>query len=149
MHPDLDPDVITESMHIQPEWSWRAGEPRVTPKGTKLEGVRTETYWTSTLHKEKSLRSGKTSIEDFLANKVQSLQESRAFLKTLRETGGHAEFFLDLFSRKNIGLELPSSLLGSMAELGIGLSLDIYAYPKKEPHNPAMQRIVAKVRHSR
>ena len=136
-------------MHIEPKWSWRAGEPRVTPKGEKLKGVYAETYWASSLHEEKSLRSRKVPIEDFLINQVQLLQESSAFLKTLRDTGGRAEFFIGLYSGKNIGLELPSSLLGSMAELGINLSLDIYAYPEEKPHNPAMQRIVAKGRHSR
>ena len=91
------------------------------------------------LHKQKSLRSGKTPIEDFLGQQVQLLREAKTFLKTIRKSGGRTEFFIGLFSERNIGVELPSSLLGSMAELGIDLSLDIYSYPEKGPHNKLMQ----------
>ncbi len=55
------------------------------------------------------------------------------FLKEVRKGDGRTEFFVGLFCTDDIGTLLPSSLLGSMAELGIDLSLDAYA--DNEPHN--------------
>ncbi len=96
-------------------------------------GVCDETYWTADLHKTKSLHSVKIPLENFLAREVRVLQKCKSFLKRLRKTGGRTEFFVAVFCTKNMGAELPSSLLGSMAELGIDLSLGVF--PDKEPHN--------------
>ena len=65
MHPDIDPEDITANIRIQPWRSWRAGEPRATPKGESLKGVYTETYWVANLHKEKTLRSEKKQLRPF------------------------------------------------------------------------------------
>ncbi len=142
IHPNFHPDDITENIGIQPWRSWMAGNPRSTPTGKLLNGVYNETYWTAELHKAKSLHSIKIPLEDFLAGQVRLLLKCRSFLKRIRKTGGRTEFFVGLFCTKNMGAELPSSLLGSMAEMGIDLSLDVY--PDKEPHNKGMHRITNK-----
>jgi Domain of unknown function (DUF4279) len=45
-HPSLDPAEITSALQLTPSRTWRAGEPRTTPKGTPLQGVYSNTFWT-------------------------------------------------------------------------------------------------------
>jgi hypothetical protein len=141
-HPNFAPEYISGKIRIQPSHSWMAGTRRSTPKGEPLKGVNEETYWTSDLHKGKTLQSAKIPLEDFLVQQVRLLQKRKSFLKQIRETGGRTEFFVGLFPTKNMGAELPSSLLARMADLGIDLSLDVY--PGKIPHNNAIHRIADK-----
>jgi Domain of unknown function (DUF4279) len=46
-HPSIAPEKITEALGIEPKRSWKAGEPRQTPKGTALTGSNRDTYWTA------------------------------------------------------------------------------------------------------
>lgn len=103
-----------------------AGEPRMTPKGDKLKGNREETYWTARLHKKKNLSSRKIALEDFLTDRLTIVKESKRYFSHIRKTGGRIEFLIGLFCNKNMGAELPSSLLATMGQLGIDLALDIY-----------------------
>ena len=130
-HPHFKPEDITENMRIQPSRSWMAGQRRSTAKGKRLSGFfNEETYWTADLHKGKTLQSTRMPLEEFLADQLKLLEKQGNFLKQIRATGGCTEFFVGLFCTKNIGAELPSTLLGRMSELGIDLSLDVY--PDKE-----------------
>ena len=125
-HPTISPDTITKKLRLQPSRKWMAGEPRSTPKGSKLKGINKETYWTAELHREKSLLSRKMALEDFLTEQLARLKKVEKYFRHIRKTGGRIEFFVGLFCDKNMGAEVPSSLLAAMGKLGIDLSLDIY-----------------------
>lgn len=45
-HPTLDAGTITAQLCMTPKFCWTVGEPRKTPKGTPLDGVREESYCT-------------------------------------------------------------------------------------------------------
>jgi hypothetical protein len=122
----MNPDTITRKLGLQPSRKWMAGEPRSTPKGNKLKGINKETYWTAELHREKSLLSQKMALEVFLTEQLARLKKVEKYFRHIRKTGGRIEFFVGLFSEKNMGAEVPSSLLATMGKLGIDLSLDIY-----------------------
>ena len=125
-HPTINPDSITQKMGLQPEFKCAVGEPRSTPKGETLKGINKETYWTANLHKGKNLGSREIALEDYLTDQVSKLKKSEGYFRHIRKTGGRIEFFVGLFCNKNMGAELPSSLLAGMGKLGIDLSLDIY-----------------------
>jgi hypothetical protein len=125
-HPTINPDTITRKLGLQPSRKWMAGEARSTPKGNKLKGINKETYWTAELHREKSLLSRKMALEVFLTEQLARLKKVEKYFRHIRKTGGHIEFFVGLFCDKNMGAEVPSSLLAAMGKLGIDLSLDIY-----------------------
>lgn len=103
-----------------------AGERRSTPKGNELKDINKETYWTADLHREKSLSSREMPLEDFLAKQLVRLKKAEKHFRPIRKTGGRIEFFVGLFCDKNMGAEIPSSVLAAMGKLGIDLSLDIY-----------------------
>jgi len=125
-HPTVNPDTITQKLGLQPFRKWMAGEARSTPKGTKLKGINRETFWAAELHRGKSLLSQKMALEDFLAEQLVRLKKVEKYFRHIRTTGGRIEFFVGLFCEKNMGAEVPSSLLAAMGKLGIDLSLDIY-----------------------
>ena len=126
LHPTVNPDTLTTKLSLQPSRKWKVGEPRSTPKGNKLKGINKETYWTAQLHREESLLSRKVALEDFLTEQLARLKKVEKYFRHIRKTGGRIELFVGLFCDKNMGAELPSSLLASMGKLGIDLSLDIY-----------------------
>jgi hypothetical protein len=123
----MKPDTITKKLGLQPFRKWLGGEPRSTPKNKKLKGINKQTYWAAELHREKNLLSRKTGLEDFLTEQLGRLKKMEKYFRHIRKTGGRIEFFVGLFCDKNMGVEVPSSLLAAMGKLGIDLSLDIYA----------------------
>jgi hypothetical protein len=125
-HPTINPDTLTKKLGLQPSRSWMAGAQRSTPKGNILKGINKNTYWTAVLHREKNLSSRKRPLENFLSEQLARLKKVEKYLKYIRKTGGRIEFFVGLFCDKNMGAEIPSSLLAAMGKLGIDLSLDIY-----------------------
>jgi hypothetical protein len=48
-HPSLDPAEISRELRLEPEHSFRAGEPRHSRSGLGSTGVHAETYWLGTL----------------------------------------------------------------------------------------------------
>ena len=125
-HPTIDPDKITENINLKPHRCWMVGQPRSTPRGDRLEGINDHTYWTAQLQKQTRLSSRKQKKEDYLSAQMERLKISARFFHRIRRTGGRIEFFVGIFCNKNIGVEIPFSLLTSMGKLGIDLSLDIY-----------------------
>lgn len=103
-----------------------AGEPRTTPKGNRLEGIRKESYWTAELHTKKSITSKKIEFEKFLSTALDELAPHSKFIKKIVKEGGSAEFFVGLFGSKNFGMELEPDLLLRFGKMGIRLALDIY-----------------------
>jgi hypothetical protein len=66
------------------------------------------------------------ALEVFLTEQLARLKKVEKYFRHIRKTGGRIEFFVGLFSEKNMGAQVPSSLLATMGKLGIDLSLDIY-----------------------
>ena len=48
-HPNLDPALLTETLHLEPLHSWRAGEPRRSATGAALGGEHRDSYWSAPL----------------------------------------------------------------------------------------------------
>lgn len=125
-HPTIDPAIISKKLSLKPKFSWKAGEPRTTPKGTMLGGIRKESYWTAPLHSKQSLSSSKKSFEKFLSTALDELEPHSKFIKKIAKEGGGAEFFIGLYGSKNFEMELEPDLLKRFGKMGIRLALDIY-----------------------
>ena len=52
-HPSIEPSRITEALGIEPQHTWKAGEPRGDPGSV---GVYRESYWMGRLMDEPQLR---------------------------------------------------------------------------------------------
>ena len=65
-HPYIDPDDITEQIKILPTRKWKAGEPRSTPTGTKINGKYDNSYWASSLTGKGHFDSKSSRLEEYL-----------------------------------------------------------------------------------
>ena len=128
-HPAMDPAEITRAMRLDPWRSWRAGDPRTTPKGRALEGLNRDTYWTARLIEDRWPGKDLASALDECLNR---LAPHRDFFHRVRSQGGSVEFFVGWFFDGQSGGLLDSDLLARMADLKINLSLDVYP-PDREP----------------
>lgn len=130
-HPSRDPVEFTAALGTEPSRTWRAGEPRTTPKGAPLEGLRRESFWTATL------AEGAWPPEELgiaLSRVIDVLEEKASFFVDLNRSGGRAEFFIGWFiDEGNSGDALKHDLLGRLACLGVDLSFDIYPGKAEQP----------------
>ncbi|MGH8080959.1 MAG: DUF4279 domain-containing protein [Lysobacter sp.] len=131
-HPRADLSELGALLETQPAHSRsrRAGDPRVTPKGTPLQGLHQQSSWATGLTEGPDpRRSQDEDLEAFLEAQLDRLAPHTERLRSLRDDGGSAMFFIGLFCDSNCGLILSPRLMAKAAALGIELGLDIYADP--------------------
>lgn len=138
-HPYMAPEQITEAMGIEPWCSWKAGEPRQTPKGTPLAGSNRETYWTA----EIVAGHWPSDLNEAIHDTLKGLVRYRSFLHEIRAEGGSVELFVGWFFENQSGDVLTHQCLALAGDLQIDLSFDIYS-PDQPQHefgvpNPLMQ----------
>lgn len=121
IHPSADPARITREIGLEPASSWQRGEPRVTPKGTRLEGVWRDTRWTYEFDLGRV-----ATVEAAIASAVDRLAGARGLLARLRQTGGTAELIVSLPGEAYQGASIPVALLHDLAELGVGLGIEVF-----------------------
>ncbi|HEY0635093.1 MAG TPA: DUF4279 domain-containing protein [Gammaproteobacteria bacterium] len=127
-HPDMELDEFTDLTGLRPFRVWRRGEPRVSPKGTPLEGFYKYNSWAARTHEEEHLFSSELSLEDYIAQLNQRfLQHKNKFAEIVGD-GGYIEYFIGWFSEGNISATLEPKLMQNTAELNIAIGLDVYAY---------------------
>jgi hypothetical protein len=130
-HPTIDPSRITRSLGIEPQHSWKAGEPRRSPAGDELEGLYHQSYWTGRLMDEPQLSSERASVESVLLQLLSQLSRSSYdFLQQLNADGGAAELVVSLFSRGVLRLDLSPESSALLGRLRLTIALDIH------PHSP-------------
>jgi hypothetical protein len=84
-HPSIAREKITEAFGIEPKHSWKAGEPRHTPKGTPLTGSNRDTFWTA------EIAAGRwpSSLNEVIHDSLRRLVRHRPFLHNIRSGGRH------------------------------------------------------------
>jgi hypothetical protein len=108
-------------MGLVPTRIWKKGDERKTPKGTKTGGTRANSYCLIAFG-EKSPKPLSEKIESALS----ILKPYREILRELSSSGGALSFFVGWFLDDNTGSYFDWEILNEMAELHIGLDLDIY-----------------------
>ena len=128
-HPCIAPEKITDALAIEPKRSWKAGEPRQTPKGTALTGVYRDTYWTA------EINAGRwpTDINDAIHETLKNLARFRSFIHRIRAEAGAVELFIGWFFENQSGGMLAHQSLALAGDLQIDLSFDVY--PPDQPQN--------------
>jgi hypothetical protein len=125
-HPCIDPQIITAALRIPPSRSWKAGEPRTTPKGNPLKGNNKDTYWSAEMCRGDDPPYKLVAEIDRLLDKLAVHGD---FLRQIRAEGGGSEFFVGWFLRSMAGATFSQPVLTKMTELGIDLALDTYYDP--------------------
>jgi hypothetical protein len=129
-HPTMDPASITQSLGIEPQHTWRAGEARRGPTGEELEGAYHQSYWTGRLMEEPQLSSEQTTVESVLLTTLSQLRRSYDFLQQLSTDGGTAELTVSLFARGVFRLDLSPESSALLGRLRLTIAFDIH------PHLP-------------
>jgi hypothetical protein len=117
-HPDADPHDIARGVGLPVKRSWKIGQPRVTPRGTPLEGHYDATYCAFDLG-----AGDNGDLAERLRVVVTSLFSKRDFLLHLRATGGSLNFFIT-WTVGERGEMFDRSLLSDIASLGIDLGIE-------------------------
>jgi hypothetical protein len=121
-HPAINPEQISEVLAINPKRSWKAGEPRQSPKGAPLAGFNRDTFWTA------EIAAGRwpLNVNEAIHETLKRLVRHRSFLHHLREEGGGAELFIGWFFENQSGDVLTHQCLALAGDLQIDLSFDVY-----------------------
>jgi hypothetical protein len=134
-HPTIDPAAITQSLGIEPQHTWKAGDARRGPAGEELEGVYHQSYWTGRLMDDPQLSSGRTTVESVLLQTLSQLGRSHDFLQQLSTDGGTAELVVSLFARGVFRLDLSPESSALLGRLRLTIAFDIHPH---SPHNAAL-----------
>ena len=137
-HPTIDPSRITQTLGIEPQHTWKAGDPRRAPAGGALEGAYRESYWMGRLMDEPQLSSARVSVESVLLQNLAQLRRSHAFLGQFHAEGGVAELYISLYAREAFRLELSDEALGLLGRLGLAVALDVHPPASPGASGPAM-----------
>jgi Domain of unknown function (DUF4279) len=129
-HPTIDPSTITATLGLEPQHTWRAGQPRCDPAGAELGGAYRDSYWMGRLMDEPQLSSDGVSVEGVILKTLNNLRRVQSFLEQLNGEGGVAELLVSLYARDDFRLELPSDSLTLLGRLHLAVVLDVH------PHSP-------------
>jgi Domain of unknown function (DUF4279) len=135
-HPTVDPATITAALGIEPQHTWRAGQPRRDPAGAELGGAHHDSYWMGRLMDEPQLSSDSNSVEGVILKTLTNLRRAQSFLKQLNAEGGVAELHVSLYARDDFRIELPSDSLTLLARLHLTVALDVHTHSPLEASVP-------------
>jgi hypothetical protein len=117
-HPNLDPAVLTKTLHLESLHSWRAGEPRRSVTGAVLGGEHRESYWSAPLPGQ-AVGSAAFPLELFLGQQLVQLGRHRDFLGRLQAEGGQISLLIEITRVENAALTLSTSVSRKLADLNI------------------------------
>lgn len=135
-HPGVDPASITHTLAIEPQHSWKAGDPRRDPAGAALQGVHRESFWVAQLMEQPQLATAGVSVESVLLQTLAHLRRSQSFLAQLDAEGGVAELHVSVFARTDFRLELSAQSLALLGHLGLAVALDVHPQPAHAASEP-------------
>jgi hypothetical protein len=116
-HPTVSLTDMTHALDRETAHAWSVGDPG--PAGASFQ-FRRYTYWlTSRAVLDTRFFSRDLEID------LTWLQSKRDFVRSLLDTGGSVSLEVWLPGQINIGDVLTPVLLGKMAELGVGLGIEV------------------------
>lgn len=144
-HPSMDPADISKELRIEPEYSFRAGQPRPSKSGVAMAAVHTESYWLAPLNPASwfgnpsfaeplNLSVTQEHIDAAIARNLTgalSLYALRlnkahaALLHTIRSEGGEISLLVTLSPDAVNNFSLPPLVSRVFGELGITLEFEI------------------------
>jgi len=130
-HPTLPKEQISNKVGRNAKYGWTAGDPRLSPKGNPIGGLRKSSYWTSELTSG-TIISDPVEVEQALSGFIDDLAPLSVFFNGVHADNGKVELFVGLFSEGNIVVDLDSSLMGKLAQAGLSICLDYYPWKTDE-----------------
>jgi hypothetical protein len=125
-HPNLDPAVLTKTLHLEPLHSWRVGEPRRSVTGAMLGGEHRESYWSAPLPGQ-AVGAAAFPLELFLGQQLVQLSRHRELLGRLQNEGGQISLLIELSRVENAVLTLSTGVSRKLADLNIEVEFQFVA----------------------
>jgi hypothetical protein len=138
-HPSIDPASISHELQIEPEHSFRAGDPRES-RSTTVTSVHVDSYWLATLDvsalllgtPETALVAGHTqaiafsALDTALTIVVSSVLRRHAqFFHRMQSEGGEVRLIVAISARKSRGFTLTPQLSKALSELRIPVDFEL------------------------
>ena len=124
-HPQMDPALITRTLGLQPQHSWRAGDERRDAVGDTLQGNYRESYWMCGLMAHPKVATERIGVEGELLRMLNSLQGSFTFLQALHSSGGASEVHVSIFASQAFRIELLADIVSTLGRVGIGMTIEV------------------------
>jgi hypothetical protein len=139
-HPSIDPETITHELQLQPEHSFRAGEPREHARSLTVTPVHGESYWLATLDPGTlligtALEPGISSHTHAIAFSVLDsaltvltasvLRRHAEFFRRVQTEGGEVRLIVAVSARKTRGFTLTPHLSRALSELRIPVDFEL------------------------
>ncbi len=128
-HPSIEPAEITRNLGIEPQHTWRAGDPRRDAAGGELPGTYRESYWMGGLMAKPELAADQVGVESEVLRTLALLRRSFGFLVTLKADGGLAELHVSIFARDDFNLEFLPESLSLLGRLGLTVAVEVKTHP--------------------
>jgi hypothetical protein len=138
-HPSIDPASISHELQIEPEHSFRAGDPRES-RSVTVTSVHVDSYWLATLDlsalllgtPETALAAGHThaiafsALDTVLTILVSSVLRRHAqFFHRMQSEGGEVRLIVAISARKSRGFTLTPQLSKALSELRIPVDFEL------------------------
>jgi hypothetical protein len=138
-HPSIDPASISQELQIEPEHSFRAGDPRESTRSGAVTPVHVDSYWLATLDLSALLLGtpetallGHTqaitfsALDTALTILVSSVLRRHAqFFHRLQSEGGEVRLIVAISTRKSRGFTLTPQLSKALSELRIPVDFEL------------------------
>jgi len=122
---DLEPEVVTSTLGWLPDRSWRRGERKRFTWRDGTERVFDSVHDWGGRKRFAADDERRQSLQDQVAAWLERLRVKGPALRCLHDRGWEVE--LDCFSATSESLDLPVTVLGELAGLGVGLALTFSA----------------------
>lgn len=127
-HPDVDPAQITRELGVQPQHSWRKGEPRRDEAGGALGGTHRDSYWLCEITLHPTFPGEPTGVQNEVSHLLQILRRSITFMQSLQFGGGSAELRITAFAQSTVRIELLPEEAALIGRLGVAMTVEVNPY---------------------
>jgi hypothetical protein len=125
-HPSIDPAAISQELQLQPEHSFRAGEPRASSSGLAATAVHAESYWLASLDPFAAQAPSIMGVDGALALCATQFGRRHApFLNRIVSEGGEVCLLIELSPDTVRTFSITPAIARSIADMGITLEFEI------------------------
>jgi hypothetical protein len=117
-HPTRDLGVLTDTLRLEAEFSWAAGDPRRSQSGSPLGGNHRDSYWSALLPAQ-MMGPASMPLELFFSQQLVQLSRHREFFAQLQSDGGQVSLLVELAPTANASLTFTSASARKLAEMDI------------------------------
>jgi hypothetical protein len=144
-HPSIDPEQISRELKVEPEHSFKAGEPRESGSGNVLTATHSETYWLGSLStltgsmllaglerarfaRERMQATTQSSLTQALDASVVAFLRSHAdFIHRLQSEDGQVSLLVELSTNSLTGFSLSPQFNRALSDLGVAVEFEFVA----------------------